>query len=338
MQVSKYTKLSQKQVRETGFPKTVVRLSGSAVHVHRSTAMKSRRPSLSERAIVLFSISLLFFSNGCPTPTDPIEPECESLGATVKPGVGSTYSFNFYDLDDNGNREGAGRPATLTVQAHNVSIGGRTGAVKFVNTDSRGSDSAFLIYEANGDVSFYDRWMVENNGVRDAEVRFWTRSPMQSNQTLSGELDTIVLGGGRQYRFKLAWAFSSLGDTCVMVGSQRIAGRILENVIVSQVFEDGIRKDSSVNTTRAIGAPTIGYSTAFKTPNRIEAALTAYNLVDPIPGKIIPGVGSTYTSAGYNLDPVTGARIESSKKTNTYTLAAHNISFGGRNEYIVCVE
>ncbi len=100
--------------------------------------------------LVLIITCVLFVVSGCDSGADT--PEQPSYGGNVFPKMGSTYTYDYYMTDSNGNNiESSKQTQTATVISTDASYKGKT---KVFQVEDNGANN-YYTYETNGDVDVY---------------------------------------------------------------------------------------------------------------------------------------------------------------------------------------
>ncbi len=127
---------------------------------------------------------------GC-SDSDPEGPDGTEV---MVPKMGSTYSYTEYEADANGNKDASTEQGVVAkVEATGVSIGGKTGALKFSELyDDGTTDTSYVVYESNGDMTVL-LGVGEEVGIDPV----WVKIPFGSRSAQTFTLkDSVDFGSG----------------------------------------------------------------------------------------------------------------------------------------------
>jgi hypothetical protein len=196
---------------------------------------------------------------GCPNSgSNPTNSNPVTLGSTVQPKVGSTFTFTTVSLDSNGNAISGSATTTVdSVVETGITYSGKTN-VMHVASGVPGvySTDNYYSYESNGDISV--------NFPNAAPLPPWLSLPFHSSGATVQILVDSMIGQSRLVE----------GDSVVTLGTfnTTVNGMVLPTVklkmtVFLQTTAGGITSSSSLLTTYYSIAPSIGYFTELLLPS-----------------------------------------------------------------------
>lgn len=179
---------------------------------------------LRHRALMLCAALALAGLSACkdnPGTTDtPVDPG--STSSWKAPGQGSTYDMATWKLTADRLPTGDSTALTYTVAATGLTFGGRSGVTRFVSP----ADTINLIYESNGDLSFYlEPW---DDGLRGMAAQ-WVRIPVATGSanadTLADVKNYYAENSSVGVPMKLIGTFELNGDGMVIINGATLPFR-----------------------------------------------------------------------------------------------------------------
>ncbi|MBK9246988.1 MAG: hypothetical protein IPM69_02475 [Ignavibacteria bacterium] len=204
------------------------------------------RCKMSKMSVVLLVILL----GACSKDSTPVGPDSLSYSP---PKAGSTFRFYSYATDTTNSLPiEFSRDTTIhTFLQIGMNFAGKTNVSKISQTSRNHSDSTYLNFETNGDISIYS---ILGNG-RTA----WVTVPIGSKTTTSMvATDTITIVSGDSIRNKFSSEFSYIGTENLTINGKTL------NVIKLKLTSIQSETKVGVTTTKTMDvffyfAPTIGY-------------------------------------------------------------------------------
>lgn len=175
---------------------------------------------------------------------DPVNPGDNTT--SVVPKSGSIYNYTSYKTVNGARVNGSDSTYRSSVVANARTFEGKSNVVTFFD----GSDSTYLAYESNGDVSLY--------ATNDEGEGMWMKYPFASKTTFSlpEEVSYIEIGGGIDTVTTKITA-KHVGTQEVTVGSEKLATQKVEFELNIAHNWEGESGGSSFKTTFYY-APKIG--------------------------------------------------------------------------------
>jgi hypothetical protein len=179
-------------------------------------------------------------------------PESPDGTEVTVPDEGSTYTYSEYKVDAAGTKDDTTEQSVVaTVVDSDLTIGGKSNVVMISETFQNGKmDTAYVIYESNGDVSLFLR-----PGDEVGLDRIWVTIPFASHSAKSFTLnDTIVVSG------IMTPASFTIGTKWIVDETVTINGAVMD-AWVGQIDVSGtVGSTAPTNSTLEIYfVPEIGY-------------------------------------------------------------------------------
>lgn len=204
----------------------------------------------------LFLLSLISFQ-GCRS--DPTSPGADT--AAFSPRVGSTYTFEEFDVDKSGTKiAGTEKPSTITVGGTGLSFFGRTGVASLGSGVP--SDSMWIVQESNGDLSMLVPGQTGTHSGSEyvQSPTLWITYPFGSKtgKRVVVDFDTTATLNGVLVSFSVRHTVEYSGSEEVQVGSETLTAQKVTEVI-HRVDSDKTGSYGATYTSTFWYVPTIGF-------------------------------------------------------------------------------
>jgi hypothetical protein len=202
---------------------------------------------------------------------------CQGGSGPGRPGVGSSYTFHIRFFDEAGTEL---FDVTDSVEVSRVrqTFAGKSDVTQYVSPDvgSGGTDTAYIAYETNGDLQFYDD---------DFYIGLeWYLFPIASRSSINFPAEAEQINDSVRHTFTGGMAHDGT-EQITVAGNSLLTHRIILTK-TKKVFEKGVLTETTVSKSTYWYAPAIGYLVKF------ESALETDNLPLTV---IFRGVLTSYT-------------------------------------------
>jgi hypothetical protein len=213
----------------------------------------------------------------------------------VAPKQGSTYNYATYDTDATGQKEtGTDATYTVTVAATGMTYQGKSNVMMFVQSGSQ-TDTSYVAYESNGDVSLFLGTQLSDVELGDVNVasNLWLKVPFVSTTTTTLKVvDTTIAGSTGNERIKLTFSATGTGSEEITVGTEKLNARKADLKMDMEMTFSGLPL-TSTSTSKMWFIPKIG--------SMGKTVTTTTASIGGIPGGQTSGSVETLTS--YTLQP-----------------------------------
>lgn len=156
------------------------------------------------------------------------DPTSSNGNLFTSPNVGSSYTFETYDLDSNGVRiPGSTDSSTMRVKSTGISFQER-GGVTTLAWDNTAGDSLAFIYETNGDLTAWSEGEYPSFLTSDDlhSSSFWTTIRYSNKSSRVDTLlafDTTATINDEEVRFTVTEVMEYTGEENLQIGSETIS-------------------------------------------------------------------------------------------------------------------